>query len=94
MGFGKNPHVAKAQAAELKAQEAKDVPSRERAWREAAHLWERALKLETDGKRRTQYEQNANQARAAAEEAAAAPPPDVDAVVVRLHALAKSRPEG
>ncbi len=42
MGFGRNPHVAKAEAAELKAQEAEDGGTEVRAWLEAAHLWERA----------------------------------------------------
>lgn len=67
MSFGRNPHIPKAQAAEQKARDAGDDGARERAWREAAHLWERAAKLEKDGKRRTEYERNAERARALAD---------------------------
>jgi hypothetical protein len=67
MSFGRNPHIVKAQAAEQKARDAGDDGARERAWREAAHLWERAAKLEKDGKRRTEYERNAERARAVAD---------------------------
>jgi len=63
MGFGRNPHVAKAEAAQAKAEEAKDVASEVRAYREAAHLWDRAAAKEKDGKRRTEYEANAEAAR-------------------------------
>ena len=84
MSFGKNPHIVKAQTAEQKARDAGDKGSRERAWREAAHLWERAAKGEKDAKRRSEYERNAEKARAIAdggEENASemeeeAPPPD------------------
>ena len=68
MGFGKNPHVAKAEAAELKAQNARDSAAHERAWREAGHMWERAAEREQDAKRRTLYNANADRARATADE--------------------------
>lgn len=59
MSFGKNPHVAKAEAAEQKARDAKDDIAREQAYREAAHLWDRAADREKPGKYRTLYEANA-----------------------------------
>jgi hypothetical protein len=81
MSFGRNPHIPKAQAAEQKARDAGDDSSRERAWREAAHLWERAAEREMDGKRRSEYARNAERARAradgeeeATDEEEAAPP--------------------
>jgi hypothetical protein len=52
MSFGRNPHVAKAEAEELKALGARDVRTAERAWREAARHWDRAAARETDPKRR------------------------------------------
>ena len=67
MSFGKNPYVAKAQAAELKASEAPDPGAQARAYREAAHEWERAAGREPPGKRRTEYEQNAARDRALAD---------------------------
>lgn len=67
MSFGRNPHIVKAQAAEQKARDAGDDGARERHWREAAHLWERAVKGETDGKRRAEYAKNAERARAIAD---------------------------
>ena len=67
MSFGRNPHIPKAQAAEQKARDAGDDAARERAWREAAHLWERAAKHEMDGKRRSEYARNAERARAFAD---------------------------
>jgi len=87
MSFGRNPHVLKAQAAELKAQEAGDKGSRERAWREAAHLWERALKLEENAKKRVQYQASADGARTEAENAAKEEKPALDAVVLPFRAL-------
>ena len=63
MGFGRNPYVDKAEAAQAKAQEAKDVASEAMAYLEAAHLWERAAAREKAGKRRTEYEANAEAAR-------------------------------
>ena len=59
MAFGRNPHVAKAIAAEQKATEATDDASRTRALRDAAHQWDRAAERETNGPRRTEYERNA-----------------------------------
>ena len=67
MSFGKNPHVAKAQAAEQKALDATDDHSRASAYREAGHLWERAAERESPGKRRSEYERNAVRARALAD---------------------------
>ncbi|MEQ1508164.1 MAG: hypothetical protein ABMB14_38395 [Myxococcota bacterium] len=67
MGFGRNPHVAKAEAAEQKAEAATDPASAAQAWRDAARLWERAADRETDAKRRPQYTTNAERARAAAD---------------------------
>jgi hypothetical protein len=49
MGFGKNPHVAKAEAAEQKAQGATDEAARKLAWREAARQWDRAAEREQRG---------------------------------------------
>jgi hypothetical protein len=72
MSFGRNPFVAKAEAAEQKAIASKDDSTHERAWLEAGHLWERAAERETDAKRRTRYVENAERARATAE----APRPD------------------
>ncbi len=59
MSFGRNPHVVKAQAAEQKAEQATDDASRARAFREAAHLWDRAAERENPGAKRTEYEGNA-----------------------------------
>ncbi|HEX5658813.1 MAG TPA: hypothetical protein VFX59_16555 [Polyangiales bacterium] len=67
MSFGKNPHVAKAQAAEQKAEEAGDPRARELALREAAHQWDRAAGREKPGKARTEYEQHAERTRALAD---------------------------
>jgi len=67
MSFGRNPHVAKAEAAEQKALCINDERSRERAWREAGRLWERASERETDAKRRQQYLDKAERARAHAD---------------------------
>jgi hypothetical protein len=71
MSFGRNPHVAKAEASEQKAQIAKDERAGQQAWLEAARLWERAADRETDDKRRAQYGERADAARARAE---ASPP--------------------
>jgi hypothetical protein len=72
MSFGKNPHVAKAEAAEQKAQEAQDESAREQGWLEAGRQWERASAREKDAKRRQQYTDRAAAARAAVD----APPED------------------
>lgn len=63
MGFGRNPHVLKAQTAEQKAEEASDEPARVRAYLEAAHAWDRAAEREKPGKLRSEYEANAVRAR-------------------------------
>jgi hypothetical protein len=68
MSFGRNPHVAKAEAAEQKARGAKDVAASSHAWREAGRLWERAADRETDAKRRVTYTANAERARASADD--------------------------
>ena len=68
MSFGRNPYVAKAEAAEQRALTSTDTTSHERIWREAGHLWERAAERETDGKRRTLYLANAERARATADD--------------------------
>jgi hypothetical protein len=70
MSFGKNPYVAKAQAAELLAERARDEASRSRAHREAAHEWERAADREKPGKRRDEYLAAAERHRALAESVA------------------------
>ena len=59
MGFGRNPYIAKAQAAEQKALDATDDGARARAWREAAHEWDRAAEREQPGKKRQEYEAEA-----------------------------------
>lgn len=59
MSFGRNPHVARARTAEQKAVDAPDDASRERAYRDAAHQWDRAAERETSGKQRSEYERNA-----------------------------------
>ena len=67
MSFGRNPHVAKAEASEQRAQIARDERSGQQAWLEAARLWERAADRETDDKRRAQYSERADAARARAD---------------------------
>lgn len=59
MGFGRNPYVAKAQAAEQKAADARDDAARISAHREAAHQWDRAAEREKPGKQRDAYEREA-----------------------------------
>jgi hypothetical protein len=76
MSFGKNPYVAKAQAAELKAAEAMDEASRTRAYRDAAHQWDRAAEREKPGKQRSEYEANAARNRELADGGEAADGPD------------------
>jgi hypothetical protein len=68
MSFGRNPHVAKAEAAEQKAHSAKDATSYEHAWREAGRLWERAADRETDPRRKQQYAAKADHARTTADQ--------------------------
>lgn len=67
MGFGRNPHVSKAVAAEEKAESAESEDDRAQAWRDAGRLWERAASRERDDKRRTQYTENAQRAHASAD---------------------------
>lgn len=77
MSFGKNPHVAKAQAAEQKARAATDESARVVAWREAARQWERAAEREAMPKRAAEYTGHATAAREAADnpaEPSEAPP--------------------
>ena len=76
MSFGRNPHVAKAEAAELKAREANDAIASEQAWREAARQWDRAASREKNDKRRVEYTEKAEAARANAD-APAEPAEDV-----------------
>jgi hypothetical protein len=84
MGFGRNPHVAKAEAEELKAANAKDQRARELAWREGARHWDRAAERETDEKRRREYEGRAETARANADEARESEPETVEELVAKL----------
>jgi hypothetical protein len=70
MSFGRNPHVARAEAAELKAGAANDDLAREAAWRDAARQWDRAAERETDHKRRQEYTARAETARTVADEPA------------------------
>lgn len=65
MSFGKNPHIAKAEAAEQKAQEAQDESARAQGWLEAGRQWERAAERESDAKRKQLYSERADAARAA-----------------------------
>lgn len=67
MSFGRNPHVAKAEAAEQKALEAGDAHAFEQAWREAGRQWERAAERETDPRRRALYTTRSETARATAD---------------------------
>jgi hypothetical protein len=63
MSFGRNPYAAKAELAEQKAVDARDEDSRVRARRDAAHQWDRAAEREKPGKRREEYERNAQRNR-------------------------------
>jgi len=84
MGFGRNPYVDKAEAAQAKAQEAKDIASEAMAYLEAAHLWERAASKEKAGKRRTEYEANAEAARERSNAASEKPAPSAADLVAQL----------
>jgi hypothetical protein len=68
MSFGRNPHVAKAEAAEQKALGARDPTASGHAWREAGRLWERAADRETNPKRKQAYLANAERARTTADD--------------------------
>ena len=67
MSFGRNPHVAKAEAEEQKALGARDAKAAEVAWREAARQWDRAAARETDPKRRLELIAKVEAARAKAD---------------------------
>jgi hypothetical protein len=67
MSFGRNPHVAKAEAAEQKAHEARDAAAYELAWREAARQWDRAASREKSEKLKREYADKAETARANAD---------------------------
>jgi hypothetical protein len=67
MSFGRNPHVAKAEAAEQKAREAQDAAAHELAWREAARQWDRAASREKSDKLKREYTDKAEVARANAD---------------------------
>jgi hypothetical protein len=67
MSFGRNPHVAKAEAAEQKASGARDSNAGKQAWLEAARQWDRAADRETDAKRKQQYAERGQSARAQAD---------------------------
>jgi hypothetical protein len=84
MSFGRNPHVAKAEAEELKARSAKDRRACELAWREGARQWDRAAERETDDKHRQQYEERAAAARANADEAQKSEPESAANLMAKL----------
>ena len=84
MSFGRNPHVAKAEAEEQKARSAKDPPACELAWRECARQWERAAERETDDRRRQQYAGRAEAARANADVARASEPEPIQRLIAKL----------
>lgn len=67
MTIGRNPHVAKARAAEQKAELADDDIARTRGYRDAAHQWDRASEREKPGKMRDAYEAHAVRNRALAD---------------------------
>lgn len=67
MAFGRNPHVAKAVAAEQRAKDAGDDHAMARAYLDAARLWDRAAEREKPGRQRTEYEANAVRGRELAE---------------------------
>jgi len=81
MSFGKNPHVAKATAAEQKARAAGDESARVTAWREAARQWERAAEREPMPKRAAEYTTNAATAREAADNPEVAAEPEAPAPI-------------
>jgi hypothetical protein len=87
MGIGRNPFVAKAEAAEAKAQQATDVGSEVRVYLEAARLWDRAAAREKEGKRRAELEARAASAREHADAATQKPAPSPAAVLTQLTVL-------
>lgn len=86
MSFGRNPHVAKAEAEEQKARSAKDPAACELAWREGARQWERAAERETDDKRRQEYAERAEAARANADEARTKEPEPLASLMAKVKA--------
>jgi hypothetical protein len=84
MSFGRNPHVAKAEAEEQKARSATDSAACELAWREGARQWERAAERETDDRRRQQYADRAEAARASADDARTKDPEPVANLIAKL----------
>ena len=89
MSFGRNPHVAKAEAEEQKARSAKDSAACELAWRESARQWDRAAERETDDRRRQEYVERAETARASADEALAREPETVDELMAKIRPSSK-----
>jgi hypothetical protein len=87
MSFGRNPYVAKAEAAELKAQSATDDVAYEQAWRDAARQWDRAADREADAKRRALYGEKAETARTNAD----SPRPEADLPDAQSHKSDDSR---
>jgi hypothetical protein len=87
MSFGRNPHVAKAEAAEQKAESAKDGIAREQALRDAAHQWDRAAQREKDARRKQLYADKAATLRANADAVQATPiePSNADAAPMLEH---------
>jgi hypothetical protein len=81
MSFGRNPHVAKAQAAETKAREARDAAAHALAWREAARQWDRAASREAGDKLRREYSEKADAARANADVGVGSVEPDTLPVI-------------
>ena len=90
----RNPHIAKAEAAEAKAKEATDVASEVRAYLEAARLWDRAAAKEEAGKWQTEYEANAQAAREHADAAEQGSPPSVADLKARLDVARGGKDEG
>jgi len=67
MSFGRNPHVAKAEAEEQKALHARDTKAAELAWREAARQWDRAAAKADNPKQEAELVAKAEAARARAD---------------------------
>jgi hypothetical protein len=88
MSFGRNPYVSKAEAEEQKAEGAQDAAACELAWREAGRQWERAAERETD-KRRQQYVERAEAARARADDARTKMPEPVANLIAKLKSPTK-----
>lgn len=89
MGFGRNPHVAKAEAAEQKARDARDSAAHELAWRDAARQWERAAQREKVDKLRREFMEKAEAARARADAPLDLPPEEPEPQATPAPAPAK-----